>query len=298
MLIDQTRIMSLSHTPEDLLNPSHKGKGRSGSSEVTEQTPLLGSQSNILPGDPENISLAHRSLWSKLTLVFFASSGICLIVFLVLALIAYEYAARASSLSTEDLLNSALVTRGPDRVDVLSVTEDGGMWVKVAGGVGIDAGSVIDLSRDKRHWLDFFDSWARWGIRKLDRVSVDLSTITVTPSYDNQLVLASLEAPWLEIPVTTDHPNDLSWLTNFSVPLFVRPTNNASALVQFLRDAWRNGAIAVHANVGRVVVRGGSLHETGWRRHLRVVRFDTQAVVRMPSQYVESHSIHAHFFNL
>jgi hypothetical protein len=282
--------MSMDNTPNDPPDPSGKGKGRSQSPAVTERTPLLGSQSHNDPSeDPENFTQRTRriSLWSKLSFVFFVSLGACIFLFAILALIVYEYAARASTLSTDDLLSQALVTRGPDRVDVINITDDGGIWVNVTGRIGIDAGSAVDLTSDKGHWPDILASLARWGVRKLDRVSVNLSTIDVTSRHDKHIVLASLHLPLLEFPVTVNPPSDsLSWLTNMSLPLFIRPTNNSAALVQFVRDAWKHGVISVDATIAQVIIRGGGLHETGnWRQNLKVARSDIQTAVHIPSWY-------------
>lgn len=255
--------------PDEQPDPIDKGKRRV--QEATERTPLLtgASPSFVPPDDPPTPVLARRRLRSKLTFVFFVSLSVCVAV--VLAVL-YSYASYALSSSPEDLLNDALVIRGPDRVDVLNLTSDGGIWVNVEGRIGVDAGSIIGVNRGPDNdgfFRNIWKSMGRWGVRRVDRISVNLTTINISPEHDPSTILTSVESSPVEVPLTADPPSDVkSWLTKVYIPLLIRPTSNTSALIQFVRDAWRHGSVAVQVDVGRVVVRGGALDEYSWKRKL------------------------------
>ena len=45
-------------------------------------------------------------------------------------------------------LTNGLVFRGPDALDVLNISEHSGLWPRLDGCVGFDAGSVIDAKPD------------------------------------------------------------------------------------------------------------------------------------------------------
>lgn len=133
-------------------------------------------------------------------------------------------------------------------------------------------------------------SLARWAIRRLDRISVNLNTIDVASRHDKRLLFTSLHLPLLEHPVTVDPLTACLGLhANMSVPLFIRPTNNSTVLVQFVRDAWRHGVISVNAIIPQVVVQGGGLHEMGsWRQNLKVARSDIHTANHISSWYFKT----------
>jgi hypothetical protein len=254
--------------------PIHKGKGRA-QQEATERTPLLIPASPSLAplDDSPTPALARRRLWSKLTFVFLLSLSLCIIIFVLLALLAYSYASYAWGASPEEIMNQALVVRGPDRVDVLNLTSDGGIWVNVEGRMGLDAGRVIGVNSDPGKdglFRNIWKSMGRWGVQRVDRVSVSLSTVIISSEQDPSTVLASVQPSPVEIPLTANPPSDAkSWLTKISIPLLVYPTSNTSALIRFVQEAWRHGTAAVQADVVRAVVRGGGLDEYSWRRQLQ-----------------------------
>lgn len=167
-------------------------------------------------------------------------------------------------------MNNAITVRGPDRVDVLNITTEGGIWLNVTGRVGVDAGAALGVKSDEDDGLlrDIWKAFGRWGIRKVDRVNVQLDTIRLSPGDDSSILLASLDTPPMELRLTAQPTSDLSWLMKVSVPIFIAPTQNASILMKFVRDSWRDGTVNVIAHVDHVAVKGGSLFETGWRRRI------------------------------
>ncbi|EGO01207.1 hypothetical protein SERLA73DRAFT_159693 [Serpula lacrymans var. lacrymans S7.3] len=266
---------------EPEVRPVIKGKGRARAPE-TERTPLLASQTSASAnnGGPSTpvyyhelgtSTRARQRLWSKLTCIFLSSLLFCITIFLLLAILAYSYAARLKDVSPEDLVNQALRVQGPDRVDVIDVTEEGGLWVNVEGRVGIDAGSVIGVNTDDDEgtFTDMWKSLGRWGVNLLSDVSVDLSTIHITSPHDPSTKLASISAPPISIPITSNPPRDFSWLTPITVPVYVLPTQNVSALMQFVRDTWSAGAVSIQIQIAEAAVTGGLLNETGWRHTLK-----------------------------
>ncbi|KAG1859244.1 hypothetical protein F4604DRAFT_1658780 [Suillus subluteus] len=271
--------------------PCVKGKGKARHPEPSEQTPLLLHHSDVAPSQPratddedvdlESSSDARRRLWSKLIFVFLASLSSCIVIFLLLALLAYSYAARLSHVSPEDVLENALVIQGPYRVSVLNVTADGGTWIEVRARVGIDAGSIVgvDMDDDEGTLYNIWKSFGQWGVKILDRVTVDISTAQIFSQ--RQALLATLHSPPFELPLTVDPPYDDSWLSSLSLTIFVIPTQDASDMNQFVHDSWHSGAASVHASVPSVVVSGGSTNKGDWRHMLRLQRLGIQTQLSM-----------------
>jgi hypothetical protein len=161
-------------------------------------------------------------------------------------------------------------------VSVLDVTADGGTWIQVQAKVGINAGSImgVDTDDDEGTFYDMWKSFGRWGVKVLDRVTVEVSTTQIFSQ--RQALLATLESPPFDLPLTVNPPYDDSWLSPLSLTLFVVPTRNASDLNQFVHDSWHSGAASVHASIPSVIVSGGSTNKSGWRQMLRLQRSDIQ----------------------
>ncbi|KDQ57876.1 hypothetical protein JAAARDRAFT_176965 [Jaapia argillacea MUCL 33604] len=261
--------------------PVGKGKQRAASPALSERTPLLGSPSYTgNEDDVETRVRTRRRLWPALLLVFFIS--LCLCIFIFLLVCAYEYRSKATNISPEDVIERGLHVVGPDRVEVLNITEDGGIWVQVDGRVGVDAGAVMGVNTDEDdgYWTKVKKSLGRWGIRSMGEVSVNVSEILISPVHDKSTILASIETSDLEIPLTVNPPRNLAWLTNLSMPVLLRPTQNASALMEFGRESWGDGTINVQASVEHLLVQGGALGESTWRRRLRIDRANVLMSIR------------------
>ncbi|KAG2159271.1 uncharacterized protein EDB93DRAFT_1334085, partial [Suillus bovinus] len=269
-----------------------KGKARHLNPEPSEQTPLLPHHNDVASSQlarvahDEDVDLessldARRRLLSKLTFVFLASLSSCILIFLLLALLAYSYAARLSDVSPEDILENALVIQGPYQVSVLNVTADGGTWIQVQARVGINAGSImgIDMDDDEGTFNDLWKSLGRWGVKFLDRVTVEFSAAEIFSQ--RQALLATLDSPPFELPLTVNPPYDDSWLSSLSLTLFVVPTQNASDINQFVHDSWHSSAASVHAAIPSMLVSGGSTNKGGWRQMLRLQRSDIQTYLSM-----------------
>ena len=152
-------------------------------------------------------------------------------------------------------------------MDIINITDDGGIWLKVGGQIGLDAGSAIGVGSDPEDGL-FTDLWkavGRWGVHRLERVSVHLSTITILPEHDRDAILVAIDIPPIELPLTVDPPGDTSWLTHISTPVHFQVTTNTTLLLQFLKDSWLHGSFSVSTNVGQAYIRGGSLNSNTWR---------------------------------
>ncbi|KAF8183037.1 hypothetical protein K438DRAFT_1839507 [Mycena galopus ATCC 62051] len=274
--------MNSSEHDEDAPQSVDKGKRRA--EDPTERTPLLASSSST--SDDPIPTVARRRLLSKLMAVFLGTLVICVLVCVALAGLAWSYASRASHVSPDDILDQGLVFEGPDRVDVLNITWSGGLWVNVEARVGFDAGSVIGVNSAPDGDGLFEDIWksiGRWGVRSLDRVSVNMTTIYLTSASDGA-VLATIESTPVVVPLTANPPSDSTWLTHISTPLLIRPTHNTSALIHFVREAWREGSAAVRADVGSVEVRGGAFGEDSWRSliHSALSNVRTALRIRIP----------------
>ncbi|EMD36737.1 hypothetical protein CERSUDRAFT_114648 [Gelatoporia subvermispora B] len=272
-------------TPEPVQKTTTVDKGKARARpELSENTPLLGSSSRpATPRDDLETSSHPQPLRSKLLNVFLASLSICVLLSLLLILIAWSYRSRAATISPEEILQKALVVRGPDRVNVLNTTGDGGIWIRVNGRIGFDAGKAVGIDRRAEDgWLeDMWKSIGRWGIRRLDRVSVSTTTITVSQETNSSNVLATITAAPMEIALSTNPPPGTSWLTPMSLPVLIRPTKDVSTLLRFIEDSWKEGTISVKASLDQVLIEGGGLRGADWRRALKIVQSNLHVPVHI-----------------
>ncbi|KAI9070310.1 hypothetical protein FKP32DRAFT_1639970, partial [Trametes sanguinea] len=261
-----------------------KGKAPARDIEPTEDTPLLASTSGSLSSRDEIILPPCRRLYARLLTVFLISLSLCILLFVLIAVIAYSYRSQASRVPPEEILQRALVLQGPDRVEVLNASSSDGLWILVDGRVGLNAGRVVGVDADEGDGLltRWWKSIGRWGIHQLDRVTVDLSAIQVSPRAHPDLLLATITIPSLAIPLTANPPpRDYAWLTPMQVPVHIEPTKNASAIVHFVRESWKNGFVSVQATVAEAIVHGGRPGDQGWRSHFVVSRSNVHPVINM-----------------
>jgi hypothetical protein len=262
-----------------------KGKGRAESPSTDERTPLLASPS-AASNDPESSSSTQqgrrRSLRSQLTFVFLFSSAFGIILLVVVTLIAYSYVAKASHVAPDDI-RRALVFQGPDRVDVLNVTKEGGIWMRVEGRVGLDVGVLIDVNSvpEDTVWDSIVKSIGRWGVKRIDKVTVDLEAIQIFPESDKSFPLASVDTPPVQLSLITNPPAE--WLTPISIPILIHPTKDTAALANFMQHSWSDGIVAVQASIASARVRGGGLGDNDWRSGFTFVREDIQTAIRIES---------------
>jgi hypothetical protein len=274
--------------------PLDKGKARQTSTqEPTETSPLLASPSHVVHPDDDNLETASQSnnrstLLSTLTTVFLITLSISIILALLLLSLAYSYAAKASQLSDDVILNNGLVFHGPDAIDVLNISRHGDVWLRLDGRVGFDAGTVIGVKpdHDDNFWLDAWKAIGRWGIRNLDVVSLTLFSIDISPQYDPSATLASIEVPPFQIPLTAIPPDDTSWLTPISLPVHIHPSQNVSAWLHFARESWRRGYAVTQATVARADIQGGRLGRSTWRSAFKVDRSNVTVGLNMKSKLV------------
>lgn len=201
-------------------------------------------------------------------------------------MLAYSYAVRSSLASPDDMLDRAVIVKGPYHLDVLNVTEDAGIWVNVECMVGVDAGSVIGVNRAQMDGIfsNIWKSLGRWGIRQLSSVTVKMSAVRISPENEYPTVLASLDMSPMNIPLTTEPPPNLSWLTKAALTIHISPTHNLTALMKFVRDTWRDGRAAVHVHVEQATVQGGSLYENSWRRNFEQRLSDIHKAIHINSK--------------
>ncbi|KAI0658184.1 hypothetical protein C8Q70DRAFT_918182 [Cubamyces menziesii] len=264
-----------------------KGKARAHDVEPTENTPLLASgslSSRDTSVEHVNPRAARQRLFSQLLTVFLISLSLCVLLFVLLAVIAFSYRSHASQIPPEEILERALVVEGPDRVDVLNASATDGVWLMVHGRVGLDAGCVVGVNRDDGDGIlkDWWKSFGRWGIRRLDRVNVNLSPIEVSPRAHPDIVLATISTPPIEVPLTADPPTrESSWLTPVQIPVRIQPTKDVASLLHFIRESWKIGFVSVQATVAHTVVHGGRLGDSGWRSHFVLSHSNVRPVVNM-----------------
>ena len=272
-----------------------KGKGKSRATihpEPTESTPLLASRSHDFPSDDddddvdlESTSQSIPTLFSTLTTVFLITLSISILSVLLLISLAYSYAAQAFHVSDDDIVNKSLVFHGPDAIDVLNISWNGDVWLRLDGRVGFDAGSIIGVKPDNEDSL-LLGAWkaiGRWGIRNLDTVSMSLSSIDITSQYDPATLLASVATPPFQIPLTANPPEDISWLTPLSIPVHIHPSNNLTAWLEFARESWRSGYAVAQATISHADIKGGPWEWRTWRSVFTLSRSNLTLGLHMKS---------------
>ncbi|KAF8635581.1 hypothetical protein AX15_000231 [Amanita polypyramis BW_CC] len=259
-------------TSIDRAAPDDKGKNRA--QDPTEHTPLLsGSSNSYSPAEttPTTV-ISNRRLRSKLCYAFLFSFSFSVLTFIAAVLLAWSYAAKISNIPPEELVATSVVFDYPSHVDVLGV-EHGAIWLRVQAKLGVDAGAVLGIGRKPNGDNLFTKVWkllGRWGVRRLDKVTVQMSPVHVTPEHDSSLVLTSVQVSSLDVPLTPDPPPDKSWLTDVTVNLLLEPTHNTSLILQFLQSCWTHGQIDIHASLDAVSLRGGGILERSWRTLLDI----------------------------
>lgn len=273
------------HTPID------KGKQRAATPEPSERTPLLPSSSSHTThqsrphlSSPERPP--HQNLIRKLLIVFSATLVACVVVLVLILLFALSYSSRVSSLTAQDVLDRGLFVEGPDRIDVLNVTKEDGIWIRVDCRVGLDMGRVLRIRPDDEDliWTELWKGIGRWGVRKVGRVSIELSQITVTSRSEPSLNLAVMAAPKVELPLSPDPPSSLEWLTPMTIPINIHPTNRTKDLILFANESWMSGIIQVSTTISSIRVTGGGVHEDTWRGSFGTERSNVSIAIRTKSK--------------
>jgi hypothetical protein len=226
----------------------------------------------------------RRSICATVKLIFYLSLGLCILALALLALFAYRYAASAAHSWSHDVLgrmvNASVTLRPPFGVDVVNVTvipsSSGGageleVWVDVYGRVGVDAGAAVDFVFDGETETEtkvaprsfvprILRSVARWGIRTvgITHISLTLDTIVFRDSNGHKPTFFARVRPAsaIELPLAIDPPSSSSekaekdkWLSDIHIPLLINPTQNTTAVVQFIQSAWRAGTLSVLADI-------------------------------------------------
>jgi len=268
-----------------------KGKQRAAIQESSERTPLLpSSSSHTIHQSRPHLSPPeqppHQNLVRKLFIVFSATLVACVIVLLLILLFALSYSSRVSSLTAQEVLDRGLFIEGPDQIDVLNATQGGGVWIRVDFRVGLDMGRVLRIRTDDEDliWTELWKGIGRWGVRKVGRVSIELSQITVTSRSEPSLSLAVLTTPRIELPISPDPPSSLEWLTPMSVQINIHPTNRTEDLVVFANESWMSGVIQVSTTISSIHVTGGGMHEDTWRGSFNTERSNVSIVMRTKSK--------------
>ena len=270
--------------------PVDKGKQRAATPEPSERTPLLPSTSShaihhshphLSPPGPH-----RQTLVRKLLIVFFATLVACVVVLVLILVFALSYSSRVSSLTAQDILDRGLFVEGPDHIDVLNATKEGGVWIRVGGRVGLDMGGVLRIrpTNEDLIWTELWKGIGRWGISKVGRVSIELSPITVMSRSEPSVTLAVVTAPAIQLPLSPEPPSSLEWLTPMSIPIHIRPVNHTKDLIRFTEECWMSGFIRVSTAISSVRVTGGGTHEDGWRGRFGTERSNVSIAIRKKSE--------------
>ncbi|KAH8829220.1 hypothetical protein DL96DRAFT_1037072 [Flagelloscypha sp. PMI_526] len=262
---------------------SSKGKGR-----ATERTPLLDGEEDgtayastsadniVLPEShttTSSFSSRHQSIWVTIRTVFFSTLAVLVLVIAILAIMAWSYAHRVSRITTDEILATAVQVRIPESLDVMNITEDGSLWLRVGAHIGVDAGEVLGVHDDRQNDGFFTLVWkslGRWGIRTVDKVTVQLDTFNIS-SYHTSYpypTLVQVTSPPVEVSLADDPEPGEDWLQPVMLDVLVKPTNRSQDLLSFAGAAWRHGYAMLGARIPHVSVHGGGLGDHSWRSNL------------------------------
>lgn len=284
----------MSSEDPNLSTSSLVDKGKRRADEPTEHTPLL--QDGAYGSTSRNILIytsppsSRNRLRSILIKVFLISFSLCILVAALLAILAWSYASRAVDISPDKIIQEDVALSGPFHVDILNTTEDGGLWLNVSARIGVDAGGAIGVNHplageEQGIFEELWRAIGRWGIRRLDVVTVELGSVSVSPEYDGSLVLLEVVIPPLEVPLVVDpQRRSNKWLTPVVTEVFVRPTRNVTTLEEFMTASWSHGRFDVIARAKDVVVRGGRGEES-WKAKFRAQLEHVQTSIRLKSEY-------------
>lgn len=268
-----------------------KGKQRASTPAPSERTPLLPSGSSHIihqsrPRSSQSERPPHQNLLRKLLVVFSATLVACIVVLALIILFALSYSSRVSSLTVQDVLDRGFVVEGPDRIDVLNATKEGGVWIRVGCRVGLDMGSVLRIrpEDDDLIWTELWKGLGRWGVRKFGTISVELSQIVVTSHNKPTSTLAVLATSTVELPLSPDPPSNFGWLTPMSIPIKIHPTERTEDLVRFANESWISGIIQVSSTISSIRVMGGKVGERTWRDNFNIGRSNVSIALATKSE--------------
>ncbi|KAF9778847.1 hypothetical protein BJ322DRAFT_1089959 [Thelephora terrestris] len=256
-----------------------KGKQRASAPEPSERTPLIPSGSSHIihqsrPRSPQSEQPPHQNLLKRLLIVFSATLTACIVVLALIILFALSYSSRVSSITVQEVVDRGLVVEGPDRIEVLNATKEGGVWVRVDCRVGLDMGRILRIRPDDEDliWTELWKGVGRWGVRKVGTIAIELSQIAVTSHNKPPLNLAVLSTPVVELPLSSDPPSNLEWLTPMSIPIKIHLTERTEDLVRFANESWISGIIQVSTTISSISVMGGKVGEHTWRDNFNIGR--------------------------
>jgi len=166
-------------------------------------------------------------------------------------------------------------------------TQDGlRIQLKATLRVGVDVGGVLQLGPGIHSDGPLDSLWkhlTRWGVRKLQNVSVRIGRVTVFPAGRNatDVCLATIPGlPPIEIPLSVrGDSQDKTWLEEANIQLFVDIPSDASSILNFAEDAWKRTVASAKVEVDDVRVSGGYIGEFGWRATL--VNLFMEKIVRV-----------------
>jgi hypothetical protein len=264
-------------------------KGKHRAEEATEHTPLLqnaaSTSHNLL--DPATPPSNRRRLSSILTTVFLVSLFLSILIAALVAILAWSYAAKASNISPGKVINDDVVLSGPFNIDILNMTEDGGIWLNISGRLGINAGDALGVNHAvyeeegmlKRVWKAI----GRWGIKTLDSVTVEADTILISSEYEKSLVLLEVRMPAVEVPLTVDPPRwSDEWLTPIVTEVFVKPTKDTQLLSKFVVESWKRGTVSVGVSSEQISIQGGG-RMASWKSKFQGKMKNVQTLLRFNS---------------
>ncbi|KAJ7597196.1 hypothetical protein C8J56DRAFT_311296 [Mycena floridula] len=226
-----------------------KGKQR----DVSETTPLLGSSSSTIRPEAEQPD-PNTIQRSRLLLIFLCFLAVCILSACCFALLAWSYASQVADASPDAVLHEAVIIQPPYRLDVLNITEAAGIWIRIGGKAALDAATVVRVREgdDDGFFCSLWKAIGRWGVRRIEKVSVNPSTIHVSTEHN---WLADLKVEPFELPLT-GQPQDIS------TSVLLNPTSNSSLLLEFIRHSWKFGVASMVSNIEEINISRLWFHKT------------------------------------
>jgi hypothetical protein len=283
----------------------------------SESTPLLSGQPSSSRVDDEQLDAARlRShgrpatvpLWRHhivtTLLVLFTAVLSCV---LLLALLTWSF---VPGRSEEAELARGVVWQGPERVDVINVTNEG-IWIEMDGFVGVDADWMLGVGKQTAAqgergggaawWESLRGYFGRWMVRQVGEMRVNIpdsvEVFASPPISTNHPIITCDVTQSLPVPLTpslrsahppifpphTDYPGVAAWLTPISVVVKVAPIARPEELLEFARQGWMRGKVGLDIRVKQVQV--SAARASGWRKYVKSTQRDLVMPFEFDSEY-------------
>jgi hypothetical protein len=219
----------------------------------------------------------------------------------------------SSGARSDEFWKEAIIWHGPDSVRVTGVhwgssPDDSGLKrlevnLTLSLRVAVDTDFIMGFREDNADdgllwWREKWKDLGRWGVAKLETVIAAVEDVLIYPGSQDStepLLQAKLLSP-VVVPLTPGisarPPSRLS-LQPLSVSLSAYPTQNATLLLDFLKQSWSQGFLDVRFHGSDLMIMGGDMYKSHpkfwelgwWRNRLQFAKPDVNLRLHLPSTH-------------